>query len=288
MKKILLVALSLMVSVTAFANGSSGSSGSPGSTGTTNSGGNGGNGGAGGAGGLGGAGGTGGTGVGVGVGIGVGGSVANSGNSRNTNSNANSNRNQNTNVVASSNQNANSNRNTNSAQQGQKQAQHQSQTSTSNGGLSNSDAAVSGSGNNGSQSTNIGGNTYREPASTAYSGNIAPTAPCMGGTTAGLQVPNFGVSLGSTWKDQDCNLRENVRTVSQVLNDPATAAEMMCANADYAAARKREGRECTAVSVNQSATAQSAPQQLAQSATSKGDYSDPIIRARLGLPPLKN
>ncbi len=171
-----------------------------------------------------------------------------------------------------------SNRNSNSQGQGQSQSANNHQSQAAKGG--NANQSLNGGANNSSQT--VGGDTYssdyRASASGAYAGTIYPTSPCMGGTSVGGQGMSFGFSVGTSWKDDDCNVRENVRTVSQVLNDPTTAAEMLCAaNPVYAEARKRLGKPCAGVQSTSGKQADVTPV----------EYRDPIIRARLGLAPLE-
>lgn len=128
------------------------------------------------------------------------------------------------------------------------------------------------SSNNSSQSTVV--QAAERNTSSAYAPTIAPTALCMGSTSGGVQGASFGVSLGGTWTDTNCMLLEQVRTVSIVLNDPILAAEMMCGMDAYREARIRIGKPC--ISTKSSEAAQPKP-----------EYTDPIIRSRLGLPPLK-
>lgn len=61
-----------------------------------------------------------------------------------------------------------------------------------------------------------GGNTF-QGGSTSYreerqvpiviAPSINPTASCMGSTSAGAAGSTFGLSLGSSWTDDDCNFR---------------------------------------------------------------------------------
>lgn len=45
----------------------------------------------------------------------------------------------------------------------------------------------------------------------AVAPSIAPTAPCMGASSAGGAGSGFGLSFGSSWTDDDCNTRETAR-----------------------------------------------------------------------------
>jgi len=226
-----------------------------------------------------------GVGVGVGVGIGVGGqggqggrggdggSVIGSGNSSNLNANLNH------------------NRNTNKQAQGQIQGQQQGQAQSSKNRNDNRSSAYN-DGNNSSQNVTVQGDTYeaaRIPVATAYAPNIAPTAVCMGSTSAGGQGMTFGVSIGTSWTDSNCMLLEQVRTVAAVIGDRETAQEMMCEVKAYAAARARTGHPCGgAVAPKTSASEATSPAKPTKvAANSRYDGTDPIVRARLGLPPLK-
>jgi hypothetical protein len=137
-----------------------------------------------------------------------------------------------------------------------------------------------GAGGNASNTNNNGGNTQainvaaqeRNGVATAYAPSIQPTAVCMGASSGGIQGMSVGVSFGSSWTDANCMLLEQVRSVAVVLHDTLTAQEMMCGSDAYREARARTGRPCG---------------QKGHRANSEPvEYTDPIIRARLGLPPL--
>lgn len=160
----------------------------------------------------------------------------------------------------SSNVNANTNQQAQGQQQGQAQGQAQSSRNSNrndnrssatggNSAASNSNSNAN-SGNNSAQSVNVEGDTYearRIPVATAYAPNIAPTAVCMGTSSAGAQGVTFGISVGTSWTDDNCMLLEQVRTVAAVIGDKEIAAEMMCDVKAYAAARARAGKPCGSV-----------------------------------------
>ena len=124
------------------------------------------------------------------------------------------------------------------------------------GNSSAAGGAVVGSGNssNANQSSAAGNTTsvsvagdtvsYRAAASTAYAPPIAPTALCMGSSSAGGTGMTFGFSIGTSWTDSNCMRLEQVRTVATVLKDPETAAAMMCAVDAYREAREKIGKPC--------------------------------------------
>lgn len=139
--------------------------------------------------------------------------------------------------------------------------------------------------NNASQSVTVNGDTFeaqaRNPVSTAYAPTIMPTAPCMGSTSGGAQGVGFGFSIGGTWIDENCQLLEQARAVSN-LGERAVAIEMLNSIPAVSAARKRladkkSGSTPAAVVIDE------------PRAASRSGYAgnDPIVRARLGLPPLK-
>lgn len=169
-----------------------------------------------GTGGAGGQGGQGGSvvGSGNGTGIGVGGSVVGSGNSAATGGSVKN---------AGNSNNRNNNRNDN-----------------------NSNATSYGSVATTAQSTQVvvdGDTTVyaapRIPVSTAYAPNIMPTASCMGSSSVGAQGVGFGVSMGTSWTDTNCQMLEQIRTVAVVLGQKEVAQEMMMAVPAYADAVKR-------------------------------------------------
>lgn len=179
--------------------------------------------------------------------------VAGSGNSRNANRN--------------SNRNANSNLNA----QGQQQSANNRQSQTAAGGKSSATGGQASQSMDGANQQSVN-SSYRAAASTAYAPAIYPTAPCMGSSAIGGQGMSFGFSVGTAWKDEDCNFREDIRTVAVVLGDVQTAEEMECGKAAYREARARMARPCREVM----ATSQAQPV----------EYRDPLVRRRLGLPPL--
>lgn len=90
--------------------------------------------------------------------------------------------------------------------------------------------AVSGGGQGGSASS--GGSTsgvnfeITSPKNTPsiFSGNVYPTAPCMGSSTIGGAGVGFGFTVGSSWKDDDCGIRETARSFAsmQMADDAIT------------------------------------------------------------------
>lgn len=253
----------------------------------------GGTGGAGGTGGTGGAGGAGGSasatgGTGFGVGFGIGGGAVSS----NTNNINNTNHVDSTNVNTSINTNRIDNTNKQGQLQGQLQGQQQGQVANSasnSAANSNQTQGIANSGNsaqhqstdnanNASQAVNIAGDAAqaRNPVSSAIAPAVAPTAVCALGVGFGVQAVGAGVSFGNSYVDKNCELLEQVRAANSI-GARDVALEMMQDIPAFAAASKRiADRKSGKVAQSVSTAVSQAPVV----------YTDPIIRARLGLAPL--
>lgn len=244
-----------------------------------------GQGGAGGQGGQGGAGGQG--------GIGIGGSVLGSGNSANTNRNDNRNTNlqgqlqgqqqgQAQGQAQGQQQNA-------TAKQGQSQSSRNRNDNRSSASNSNSNAN---SGNNSAQAVTVQGDHYeaaRIPVATAYAAPlVAGTGTCMGSTTVGGQGMTIGISVGSTWEDHGCTMRSNAATLYS-LGQQKAAVALLCQDKSIAQAMKAAGTTCPGSESKAAPAVAMAPEHKATPAEAAAGYTgtDPIVRARLGLPPLK-
>lgn len=67
---------------------------------------------------------------------------------------------------------------------------------------------------------------------------------CMGSTSGGVSIMGFGMSGGSTWKDEECIRRLNAKAVAEVLGDREAAKEILCGNQEVFAAFVTLGRPC--------------------------------------------
>ena len=67
-----------------------------------------------------------------------------------------------------------------------------------------------------------------------FSGNVYPTAPCMGSSTIGGAGVGFGLSVGSSWTDDECGIRETSRSFCG-LGKADDALKVLCTS-KYAAA----------------------------------------------------
>ena len=118
----------------------------------------------------------------------------------------------------------------------------------------------------------------RDPVSTAYSAPLTTSnGTCMGSTSAGAQGVGFGVSFGSTWTDTSCDLRYDAEAL-RAAGLHGAARERLCQKPEIAKAMEAAGTPCKST---KTAKATGSVQVV-----EKAEYTDPIVRARLGLSPL--
>lgn len=67
-----------------------------------------------------------------------------------------------------------------------------------------------------------------------YGGNVYPTAPCMGSSAVGGSWLGGGGTVGTSWTDDECSIRETARSF-QNLNMNTDAVSVLCSS-KYAAA----------------------------------------------------
>lgn len=131
----------------------------------------------------------------------------------------------------------------------------------------------------------VEGDTYqaaKNPVATAYAAPLtASNGTCMGSTSVGGQGVTIGLSLGTTWTDSSCDMRYDAEAL-RAAGQPAAAVARLCQKPEIAEAMKAAGTPCPAPKTA-SASATPATQ---QAEASQVTYQDPIIRRRLGLPPL--
>jgi len=75
-----------------------------------------------------------------------------------------------------------------------------------------------------------------------YGGNVYPTAPCMGSTTAGASWLGGGGSVGTSWTDDECSVRETARSF-QNLGMTTDAVAVLCTSKYAAAAPACKAKE---------------------------------------------
>ena len=168
---------------------------------------------------------------------GNGGQGGQGGNSNNANRNRNSNTNTNSNTNI--NQNSNSNYNSNRQHQGQAQFQGQSQRSTNKQGQS-----LTNQPNQTIEGDKV--EVYANAPSVSAPALAAAPETCMGSSSAGGSGANgvfgLGLSCGSTWKAEDCELRMFARSL-QALGQNEAALALLASNPAVAAALKKAGHK---------------------------------------------
>lgn len=104
---------------------------------------------------------------------------------------------------------------------------------------------------------------------------------CMGSATGAVSGPGFGLSIGKTYVDDNCVMLKNSRELWNMGMKAASLA-LMCADLNNRAALELTGYVCPRVEERPKLT--SAPANVPVAfLQNDGNYTDPIIRARLGL-----
>ena len=176
------------------------------------------------------------TGVGVGVGVGVGyggsGGSATGGTSSATGGSVTGSGNSTASVSNSGNAHV-----ATTVMQGQQQGQAQQQAAYGGAGGSASSTSSSSSGGNtlaastGSMTVSVGGDTYqaqaRNPVASAWAAPLAASnGTCMGSTSAGAQGVTIGLSVGTTWTDENCNARYDAIAIKALGHERAAWARL--------------------------------------------------------------
>ena len=101
---------------------------------------------------------------------------------------------------------------------------------------------------------------------------------CMGSTSGSVVMAGFGLAGGSTYVDSDCKRLKNSRELWNMGMKAASLA-LMCNDADNQAALELSGYECPQTTAAKAKV-------TAEVAAGVVQYTDPIVRSRLGLAPL--
>ena len=119
----------------------------------------------------------------------------------------------------------------------------------------------------------------RNTPSVATAALTSSNDTCMGSVSAGGSGPGFSLAIGSTYKDDNCVMLKNSREMWN-MGFKAAAMALMCTDK-----ANREALELTGFVCPQTARDQ---QRTSSNATAQSpEYTDPIVRSRMGLPPLK-
>jgi hypothetical protein len=121
--------------------------------------------------------------------------------------------------------------------------QHQSQEAISVSESNSYSHSSSDNANNASQSVNFEAQA-RNPVSTAYAPPLAVGEDtCMGSSSIGGQGVGFGLSIGTSWTDENCQRLKNSRQLA-ALGYRKAAAALLCVNDDVARAMAAAGLPC--------------------------------------------
>ena len=206
------------------------------------------------------------TGVGVGVGVGYGGSggSATGGTSSATGGSVTGSGNSTASVSNSGNAHV-----ATTMMQGQQQGQAQQQAAYGGAGGSASSTSSSSSGGNtlaastGSMTVSVGGDTYeaqaRNPVSSAWAAPLAASnGTCMGSTSAGAQGVTIGLSVGTTWTDENCNARYDAIAIKALGHERAAWARL-CQQPAIRKAYEAAGTPCPGDSTSEKKVSQARP-----------------------------
>lgn len=113
------------------------------------------------------------------------------------------------------------------------------------GTVGNVSGGSSSSNNSGGNSSNsYVNNTPKAPVNTAYAPALtASEDTCMGSSSMGVQGMTFGLSTGSTWKDNDCVRRKNARELHN-MGHKEVAIALLCQDDSIREAMEDAGETC--------------------------------------------
>lgn len=121
----------------------------------------------------------------------------------------------------------------NSAAEASSSAMAEGGNATATGGNAAANALGGAGGDGGAASLSGGINNainFEAAASTAYAAALTASAgTCMGSSSVGGQGVGFGLSIGSTWQDDDCN-RRRYSAILQSLGESEAAIQLLCLN----------------------------------------------------------
>ena len=101
---------------------------------------------------------------------------------------------------------------------------------------------------------------------------------CMGSTSGSANVPGIGIGFGTSWVDNNCKMLKNSRELWN-MGMKGAAMALMCKDED-----NREALELTGFECPQTTKAKAESKKVSEA--QQPQYTDPIVRARLGMPEL--
>ena len=102
---------------------------------------------------------------------------------------------------------------------------------------------------------------------------------CMGSTSGSANVPGIGIGFGTSWVDVNCKMLKNSRELWN-MGMKGAAMALMCTDPINREALELTGFECPQTTRDKQKQAQVA-------SVSSSEPTDPIVRSRMGLKPLK-
>lgn len=102
----------------------------------------------------------------------------------------------------------------------------------------------------------------RNPVSTAFAAPlVAADDTCMGSSSVGGQGVGFGLSVGSTWHDNDCVRRKDARELHN-MGQHGAALALLCQSDNVAEAMVTAGTPCPGKAVSSLAPAAGTPERV--------------------------
>lgn len=105
---------------------------------------------------------------------------------------------------------------------------------------------------------------------------VSSNDTCMGSTSGSVNIAGLGIGGGTSWVDNNCKMLKNAREFWN-MGMKGAALALMCTDSANKEALELTGFECP-----QTKKAREANTKV--SAVEGVEYTDPIVRARLGLP----
>ena len=164
----------------------------------------------------------------------------------NTNTSNNTNRNNNNNTNSNTNSNSNTNTSTSSATGGSATSSSNAKGGKGGRGGNASNSASTGS-NSSTTSVVVQGDNYPDiPVASAYAPNVQVGGAdmCRSGVSGGSQTSAFGISLGGTVVDTNCERLKLSREIAVTLGDKETAKQLLCQDPRVAKAYAHSGSPC--------------------------------------------
>jgi hypothetical protein len=136
------------------------------------------------------------------------------------------------------------NHNKNYQDQDQHQKQHQDQHQSIKDSGNSYNQNDNSNSNNADQSVEVNNISQRAPVNTAYAAPLATGEDtCMGSSSIGAQAVSFGLSIGTTWQDDNCRRLKNSRQLV-ALGYHRAATSLMCVDEDVRQAMIMAGTPC--------------------------------------------